>query len=194
MIKVGITASMGSGKTFIVKCFSDLGISTFIMDEVVKMIYATNLDFKNKLSTVFPQFIKDDKIDKKTIASYIFNHPEDLKILSGIINPFLNSELQSFYYKNRRKKFVIVETALLFEYKLENTFDKIILVVPSFDAKVVAMKRDSITEEEYNKRMSSQIDIKEKIKKSHYIINNDFTSNVKKDVYLVYKDLRKRKY
>jgi dephospho-CoA kinase len=194
MIKVGITASMGSGKTFIVKCFSDLGISTFIMDEVVKMIYATNLDFKNKLSTVFPQFIKDDKIDKKTIASYIFDHPEDLKILSGIINPFLNSELQSFYYRNKRKKFVIVETALLFEYKLENTFDKIILVVPSFDAKVVAMKRDSITEEEYDKRMSSQIDIKEKIKKSHYIINNDFTSNVKKDVYLVYKDLRKRKY
>jgi dephospho-CoA kinase len=189
MIKVGITASMGSGKTFIVKCFADLGVSTFIMDEVVKMIYATSLDFKNKLSTIFPQFIKDDKIDKKTIASYIFDHPEDLKILSSIINPFLNSELQSFYYKNRRKKFVLVETALLFEYKLENTFDKIILVVPSFDAKVIAMKRDSITEEEYNKRMSSQIDIKEKIKKSHYIINNDFTSNVKKDVYLVYKDL-----
>ena len=61
MIKVGITASMGSGKTFIVKCFADLGVSTFIMDEVVKMIYATSLDFKNKLSTIFPQFIKDDK-------------------------------------------------------------------------------------------------------------------------------------
>lgn len=189
MIKVGITASMGSGKTFIVKCFSDLGVSTFIMDDVVKSIYAANLNFKEKLFEFFPQFIVDNKIDKKTIASYIFDHPEDLKKLSDIIKPFLGQELQSFYYKNRRQKFVLVETALLFEYKLENTFDKIILVVPTFDARAVAMKRDSITEEDYNKRMSSQIDIKEKIQKSHYIINNDFTSNVKKDVYHIYKDL-----
>lgn len=192
MIKVGITASMGSGKTFIVKCFSDLGISTFIMDEVVKMIYMTSVDFKNKISIVFPQFIKDEKIDKKIIASHVFDHPEDLKILSGIINPFLNTELQSFYYKNRRKKFVLVETALLFEYNLEKTFDKIILVVPNFDAKAVAMKRDSITEDEYNKRMSSQIDIREKIQKSDYVINNDFTSNVKNSVYFIYNDLFKK--
>ena len=99
--------------------------------------------------------------------------------MSNIIMPYVNSEIDKFYKVNKNSKYVIVESALIYEYNLEDMFDEIIYVKSDKNLrKEMAIKRDNITSEEYDLRMKSQIPDEVKIEKSRYIITNDYTENV----------------
>mgnify|MGYP000553023451 CR=1 FL=1 len=72
-----------------------------------------------------------------------------------------------------------MESALLYEQKMENIFDCIIFVYSDPNLrKEKALKRDNISSKDYDNRMKTQIPDSIKIKKSDFIINNDFTDNV----------------
>jgi dephospho-CoA kinase len=100
----------------------------------------------------------------------------------------VEKELDKFYKANSQSKFVIVESALVFEYNLQNNFDQIIFV--NSDPKLrkqKAIERDKISSEEYDNRMKNQLSDEFKIKNSDYTIINDFTNNVIDEVYRISK-------
>ena len=86
----------------------------------------------------------------------------------------------------------MVESALLYEYHLEDMFDCIIFVYSDPELRrEKAMLRDNITIEEYNNRMKDQIPDEIKLKKSDFAIVNDFTDNVLKEINKLHKILQK---
>lgn len=182
MKKIGITGSQGSGKTFILNKFASIGVPILIMDKVVRDLQLKDdkliLEIKNR----FPEaYLNDNTLNKDYLIKELFydESGKNLKDMSNIIMPYVNSEIDKFYKVNKNSKYVIVESALIYEYNLEDMFDEIIYVKSDKNLrKEMAIKRDNITSEEYDLRMKSQIPDEVKIEKSRYIITNDYTENV----------------
>lgn len=181
MIKIGITGSMGSGKTFVVKQFSKLGIPTLLMDDLAKEIQTTNKELISLLMNRFPEGYPNGILNIPKMREILFQDEsgKNKEDIAKIIFPFIFKEVEKFYQEHKDSDYVIVESALLYEQKMENIFDCIIFVHSDPNLrKEKALKRDNISSKDYDNRMKTQIPDSIKIKKSDFIINNDFTDNV----------------
>ena len=190
MKKICVTGSMGSGKSFITKEFSKLGVPTLMMDDVAKLVQVKYLELIQKLQSRFPDGYPNGVLDKMKMREILFfdKSGQNLKDMSELIKPYLIMEIDKFYQENLDKPFVIVESALVFEHNLQNNFDQIIFVYSDPELrKRKALERDKITSEEYDNRMKNQLSDEFKIKNSDYTIINDFTENVIDEVYKLYK-------
>ena len=181
MKKIGITGSMGSGKTFVAMKFAILGVPVLIMDQVVKQLQNTNESLIKKIKRRFPDSYTGNVMNREYMVKKLFYDEtgKNLKDISEIIKPYLKQELDKFYEEFKDKKYVLVESALIYEYNIQDHFDEIIFVnSDSKKRKQMAMERDKITSDEYNRRMKNQISDEFKIEKSKYIINNNYTEEV----------------
>jgi dephospho-CoA kinase len=193
MKKIGITGQMGSGKTFIAMKFASLGVPILVMDQVVKQLQTTNSHLIKKIKKRFPgSYTKSDQINKEFMVRTLFydESGQSLKDISEIIKPFLMTEINNFYSEHEHKTYVLVESALIYEYNLENLFDEIIFVNSNSEVrKKMAMKRDGISSKEYDLRMKSQLSDEYKIKNSNWIINNDYTDEVENQIKSIHESL-----
>lgn len=181
MKKIGITAQQGSGKTFIVMKFATLGVPVLIMDQVVKQLQMTNESLIKKIKRRFPDSYIGNVMNKEYMVRKLFydDSGKNLKDISEIIKPYLKEELDKFYEEFSDKKYVLVESALIYEYNLQDQFDEVIFVnADPKKRKQMAMDRDKISSDEYNRRMKTQMPDEFKIEKSKYIINNDYSDNI----------------
>jgi len=181
MKKIGITGSMGSGKTFVAMKFASLGVPVLIMDQVVKQLQNTNESLIKKIKRRFPDSYTSNVMNREYMVKKLFYDEtgKNLKDISEIIKPYLKQELDKFYEEFKDKKYVLVESALIYEYNIQDHFDEIIFVNSDpKKRKQMAIERDKITSDEYNRRMKNQISDEFKIEKSKYIINNNYTEEV----------------
>ena len=181
MKKIGITGSMGSGKTFVAMKFASLGVPVLIMDQVVKQLQNTNESLIKKIKRRFPDSYTGNVMNREYMIRKLFYDEtgKNLKDISEIIKPFLKEELDKFYEEFKDRKYVLVESALIYEYNIQDQFDEVIFVnSDSKKRKQMAMERDKITSDEYNRRMKTQLPDQFKIEQSKYTVNNDYTEMV----------------
>ena len=172
---------MGSGKTFISMKFATLNVPVLIMDEVVRQLQNTNEELISKIKKRFPGSYDGNVMNKKFMIQKLFfdDTGKNLKDISEIVKPFLRGELDKFYKEHQNKKYVLVESALIYEYGFQNQFDQIIFVNSDSQVrKKMAMKRDQISSKEYDRRMKTQLPDQFKIQNSNWIVDNDYTDNV----------------
>lgn len=193
MKKIGITGQMGSGKTHLALQFASFGVPILIMDQVVKQLQTTNVHLIKKIKKRFPgSYTKSDQMNKEFMVRTLFydESGQNLKDISEIIKPFLMKEIDNFYKEHSHKKYVLVESALIYEYDLQSNFDEIIFVNTEPELrKSAAIKRDGISEKEYELRMKTQISDDYKLKNSNWIINNDFTTKVQEQIKLIHESI-----
>ncbi|AGA65365.1 Dephospho-CoA kinase [Liberibacter crescens BT-1] len=200
MIILGITGSIGTGKTTVSNFFKENGVSVISADDIVNDLYQGSA--VTVIENNFPGSTKDNKVDKEILFKKLNEEPEKFKILENIIHPMIRIRereiLKDFFY--RGEKIVVFESPLLFETRRESFFDKIILVHCSLDiqrSRVLA--RENFTEEKFFLILSRQIDAKYKILRVDYIINTqesfdktrDDVCNILNDIYRTY-NLKKK--
>ena len=181
MKRIAITGPMGSGKSTIAMKFATLKIPVLIMDQVVRQLQNNNESLIKKIKKRFPDSYTGNIMNKEYMVKKLFYDEtgKNLKDISEIIKPYLKEELEKFYEEFSDKKYVLVESALIYEYNMQDEFDDVIFVnADPKKRKQMAMSRDKITSDEYNRRMKTQMPDEFKIEKSKYIITNDYTEVV----------------
>jgi dephospho-CoA kinase len=188
---IGLTGGIGSGKTTIAKLFEIIGCPVFYSDTVAKEIYF-DVSIKPKIIELLGNaaYISETKIDKKFISSKIFSNTDLLHKLNTIIHPAVIERSKQFVEKNKGK-LIIKETALLFEAKLENSVDKIILVAANDELRINrVMQRDGLCKEEVVSKIMAQLPQEEKIAKSDLVIYNNEEDFLITQVLTIYSKLK----
>ena len=172
--RIGITGNIGSGKSLVCKIFNHLGISTFHSDEETKKLYFLP-EIKKEIVGRFGDevYFEDGSLNKKLLSYHLFQNKEALQFIEDLLYPKLNQVFDEWCEK-QTSKYVLFESAILFEKNFDRQFDKIIFVSAPEDVRVKrAMQRDRCDEENVRSRMRLQWDEATKKAKSDYIINND---------------------
>lgn len=176
MIKIGLTGGIGSGKTLIGNLFSYFGIPVFNADLEAKNILNTNSVVRTKLIAIFGQsiYLPNHAIDRKKLASIIFNNEYLLKQVNEIVHPEVHHAFDK-WSELQQSAFVLYEAAILFESGHYKRMDKTILIVADETNRIKrVMKRDSATLEQVQQRMANQWEDEQKIGLSDFVIyNND---------------------
>jgi dephospho-CoA kinase len=174
MLKVGLTGGIGSGKTTVAKIFEVLGIPVYYADDAAKRLMNTDDTLKKAIIKNFgDQCYFNDELDRRYLASVVFNDKEKLKLLNSLIHPATIRDAEE-WMKQQTTPYIIKEAALLFESGADKHLDYIIGVASPLSLRIKrAMQRDGVTEEEVMKRLSRQMNEELKMKKCNFIITND---------------------
>ncbi|MBJ25357.1 MAG: dephospho-CoA kinase [Flavobacteriaceae bacterium] len=170
---IGITGGIGTGKTKALNFFKSKNIPCYESDRRAKDLLNSEMELIKTIKSIFGQDIYNESgIDRKALASIVFNEKESLKILNDTVHPFVKSDFDKFI-KKQKSKIIFYESAIIFEHAMQEYFDKIILLISPFKDRIKRLiKRDGLSLDEIKKRISNQFDDKDKIPLSDYIINN----------------------
>ena len=173
MYKIGITGSIGTGKTTLANMFAIFNIPVFDADREIKKILRKK-EIKQKLKKIWPLVIKKDHIDKLKLREIIFSNNIEKKKLEKLLYPYLEIELKMFETVNYKKNILVYDVPLIYETKTENRYDKILLA--HCNTKIQrerVLTRDKISDTLFEKILASQLSYDDKIKFKPQVINTN---------------------
>lgn len=170
---VGLTGGIGSGKSTVAGFFRKLGIPVYNSDERAKKLMNTSKALKEKLIQLFGDLAFDKgQLNRDYISDKVFNDRAVLEKLNAIVHPAVRKHFIK-WSKQQDAPYVIQETALLFENKGQDKYDKTILVTSPLALRFERlMARDQSTKAQIESRMKNQLNDAEKIKLADYLIEN----------------------
>ncbi len=173
MMIVGLTGGIGSGKTTVSEVFRELGIPVYDSDLEAKQLMVSSQKVKKSIIALLgKKAYHGKKLDKTYISNKIFTNETLLKKLNAIVHPAVKKDFLA-WMKKQDSPYVIQETALIFENKSQDFYDKVILVTAPRDLRVNrVMKRDGSFKQDVLARIENQLDDSNKISLSDYVIEN----------------------
>jgi dephospho-CoA kinase len=174
MLKIGLTGGIGSGKTTVARVFELLDIPVYYADDAAKKLMQTNESLKKKIIALFgEQSYRDGELNRKHLASIVFNDKTKLDQLNALTHPATIEDAEE-WIKKQNSPYIIKEAALLFESGAAENLDYTIGVYAPESLRIQrVMQRDHIAAEEVMKRISRQMDEDMKMKLCDFIITND---------------------
>ena len=187
MIRIGILGNIGSGKSYVA---NNLGYPVFDADYEVAILYKKNRKIFLRLKKILPNNIKTFPIEKKEIIDAILQKKNNLKKIIKIVHKEIRIKMNLFLKKNKNKKFVVLDVPLLLENNLNKKGDILIFVdSKKTDILKKLSKRKNFNKKLFNKFQKIQFSSQYKIRKSNFIIKNDFT---KKTINTNIKNVKKK--
>lgn len=189
---VGVTGGIGSGKTTVVKMFSEFeDVAIYLADDEAKKLMNNSEEIKTKLKAVFSEKVYENGfLNKPFLAAIVFKNKDKLKLLNSIVHPVVHKHLKDFILVNNYKKYIIYENAILFENGSDVLCDKIITVIAPLDVKIArVLSRDKTTKEAVENRIKNQWDDMKKILQSNYVICNENLNDTQDQVFNIHKKL-----
>ena len=179
MIIIGITGSIGTGKTTVSKMLRILKIPVFDSDKKVKEILERNNQVIEIISKTWPESVslqeKQKKINKIVLSDKIFKSKNERKKLEKIIHPLVKKERTTFLKKYENNFVVGLDIPLLYETGMHKECDYIFLV---HTKKTIQRKRvllrPNMTEKKFELINNSQWKFEKKKKEKPFIINTSF--------------------
>jgi dephospho-CoA kinase len=174
MIRLGLTGSIGMGKSTIAKMFVQEGIPVWDADEAVHRLYKVNADLKTRLCEVFGDILTQGHIDRAKLSLRLKEDPSRFEMLNQIVHPIVVNDRKRFEALQIEKKtpLVVADIPLLFETGADKALDKILVVTAPFETqKARVLARPDMTEAKFQEILKRQMPDSEKRKRAHYIID-----------------------
>ena len=175
---IGITGSVGSGKTTAAKIFSKYHFTRIDADEIGHETIKKNSAAYKKIMEEFGNEIlgKSKNIDREKLGNAVFNDDKKLKKLNSITRPIIIEEIKNRIKKIKQKcgdkSKIIIDAPLLLETKTKNLVDKIVVI--KCDKKNIFKKLNKkYSKEKIEKILKTQMPLSEKLKLADFVIDNN---------------------
>jgi dephospho-CoA kinase len=177
---IGLTGGIGSGKTILAKEFSKNYIQVYNSDERAKFLMNNSKDLKDSLIKCFgSNTYVDDSLNKTYLSSLIFNDRKSLELMNSIVHPQVEKDFMG-WMKTKDEKYVIYESALIFETGSYKRNDFNILVTSDLSVRINRiMNRDKIDKSLAMLKINNQWKDEKKIPLADYIfVNSTVDENI----------------
>lgn len=173
---IGLTGSIGMGKSTTAQMFADLGCPVFDADAAVHTLYAKDGRAVPLIRAVFPDAIQNDAIDRKRLGDHMRADPLNLKVLESFIHPWV-AEMRAEFLKQAQAsnaQAVVFDIPLLFETGGDARVDATVVVTaPAQVQRARVMSRPGMTEALFQMILAKQMPDAEKRQRADYIIHTD---------------------
>jgi dephospho-CoA kinase len=173
---VGLTGSIGMGKTETAKLFARLGIPVHGADEVVHRLYDTGGAAVDAISREFPGTVRDGRVDREALAANVAGDEPAFRRLEAIVHPLVREAELEFLddAMNRGDDLVVLDIPLLFETGGEKRMDAVVVVsAPPSVQRERVLSRPGMTLEKLEAIHARQIPDVDKRRKADFVIETD---------------------
>lgn len=172
MIVIGLTGSIGMGKTTTAKLFADEGVPVCDSDAVVHDLYRS--EAVSPIAVAFPQAVQEGRVNRDVLSHILRENPAQFSVLESIVHPLVRSKQDAFVaqHKQNGEAVALLDIPLLFETKAESRVD--VVVVASCSPKIQqerVLSRPGMTEEKFAMILSRQMPDVEKRRKADFTID-----------------------
>lgn len=172
MIRLGLTGSIGMGKSTTAQMFRDEGLVVIDSDAVVHELYRG--EAVAPIGRAFPGTIIDGKVDRGELSAHLAAHPEDFKLLEMIVHPLVRRrEVETIAEAQKSgADMIVLDVPLLFESGSQSRVDKVVVVTcaPEIQRERV-LARPGMTEEKFRMILGRQMPDVEKRRRADFIID-----------------------
>lgn len=172
MIRLGLTGSIGMGKSTTAEMFRDEGLTVIDSDAVVHDLYRG--EAVPAIERAFPGTTVDGQVDRKRLSAHLAAHPEDFKLLEMIVHPLVRRrEVETIAeVQASGADIIVLDVPLLFESGAQSRVDKIVVVTcdPDIQRERV-LSRPGMTEEKFAMILARQMPDVEKRRRADFIID-----------------------
>lgn len=172
MIVLGLTGSIGMGKSTTAQLFIDEGVPVHDADSAVHRLYAG--EAAPIVEAAFPGTVIDGVVDRERLAEAVVGNPEAIKRLEALVHPLVREDSERFLQQHQRNgtPVVVLDIPLLFEKGGRERVDKIIVVTaPAQVQRERVLTRPGMTEKKFENILALQMPDAEKQKRADFIID-----------------------
>ncbi len=170
---VGLTGGIGSGKSTIAKLFKELGVPVYDSDKEAKNLMNTSKPIRDSIIKLLGKKAYRAKVlNRDYISSKVFKDDDLLSQLNAIVHPRVKKHFKD-WHAEQDAPYVVQETALIFENKAQDNYDKIILVTAPVSVRIArVMDRDKVDESAVLNRIHNQLTDEKKSGMADYLVEN----------------------
>ena len=170
---LGLTGSIGMGKSTAAGMFRHLGVPVYDADANAHSLTRPDGAAFADIAALFPDVIMDGKIDRQLLGARVFADQTALKALEGILHPLIRAARNDFIRNCQRAGFalVVLDIPLLFETDGQKQCDYVAVVsAPAFIQRQRVLKRPGMTSQKFTEILKKQMPDREKRRKADFII------------------------
>ncbi|KVK43125.1 dephospho-CoA kinase [Agrobacterium deltaense] len=173
MIVIGLTGSIGMGKTTTAKLFAGEGVPVLDSDEVVHGLYRA--EAVPLIEAAFPGVTVSGAVDRQKLGEVLRQNPANFSRLEEIVHPLVRGRQEAFLAQARKedRQFALLDIPLLFETGAESRVDKVVVVscAPEIQRERV-LSRPGMTEEKFEMILARQMPDAEKRRRADFIVDS----------------------
>ena len=198
MVSLGITGSIGAGKSTAAAWFARRGAVVADADRIAKDILLERADIQHRLRTHFGQSILDERgqLDFAALARVAFADTDSQLVLNGLVHPPVLERLQEQLElaAARGERLFIVDAPLIFETGLDDSLDAVIVVVAPWETRFARVnQRSGMSRLDFQQRDALQLSQEEKKARADYVVENSGDmAQLELDLSKVLQDLQRR--
>ena len=190
--KLGLTGSIGMGKSTTARMFADLGCAVWDADAAVHRMYGKGGAAVAPMADAFPVAVQDGVVSRDALKEIIGADPSSLKKIEQIVHPLVKSDRDSFIAASSAE-ITVLDIPLLFENGTEKSLDAVVCVSISAELqRERVLARGTMTAEQFENILAKQMPIDDKIAKSDYVIETDTLDHALQQVKAVIADIKQR--
>ena len=172
MLILGLTGSIGMGKSATAKLFAEAGVPVYDADAAVHQLYEG--EAAPAIEAAFPDTTAAGKVDRAKLSAHVVHDPAAMRRLEEIVHPMLGASRQKFFADAEAAgaPVVVVDVPLLFETGGEKHVDAVVVVTTSPELqRERVLARGTMDEEKFNSILARQLPDAEKRKRADFVVD-----------------------
>lgn len=189
---LGLTGSVGMGKSTTAAMFAEAGVPVWDADAVVHRLYAPGGSGVDAISQLCPECIVDEAVDRTCLKSWLGGDPEKLATLESVVHPLVSQD-RSAFIAGAEDPVIVLDIPLLYEVGADGLCDAVVVVTaPEDTQRTRVLSRPGMTEAHLQDILTRQMPDAQKRAKADYIIETLTLEGATRQVQDVLRDIRDR--
>lgn len=174
MLKIGLTGSIGMGKSTTSNMFRDQGVPIFDADAMVHILYQKGYQGYDIVSSICPEAATGDNVDRKILSAFIVKNPHALKAIETALHPLIREIEKEFFVQSQKNgaNYIIFDIPLLYEMNASDDMDKVIVITTSAEIQAKrVMAREGMSQEKFDMILAKQLPDAEKRERADFVVD-----------------------